>query len=340
MTSSASSIIELFTAHWVSAVLSSAVELSVFEYLQGMTTVDELSAQSGVPKRSLQALLDGLVSTGLVVTDGSGRYVNSEAAATHLIRGKSGYLGGFGQILSGPGDGGMRQWSQLATALRFGKPIAPETIVAPDSPFWPELVKVLTPLSREVATLAADIIGVRTGKSLSALDVGGGAGAYAQVWLQLNAQATVTQLDWAPVNALARESLTSLGLGDRFRTIDGDLHTIPFGSQSYEAVVLSNICHHESPADNVTLLRKAHTALVPGGHLVLSDFILHDDRKGPAFAALFGAGMVLQTPNGASYSESDYRAWLQQAGFESVQADRSHPLSTLLVARVAGPQAA
>lgn len=334
MTTSASDIIQLFTAHWVSAVLSSAVEFAIFDHLQGMTTVDELSVRSGLPKRSLQALLDGLVSTGLVATNGSGGYVNSEAAETHLIRGKPGYLGGFGRILSGPGDGGMRQWSMLATALRAGQPIAPETIVEPDSPFWPELVKVLTPLSREVATLAADIVGVRAGAAMSVLDVGGGAGAYAQVWLTLNPNATVTQLDWAPVNALARESLGALGLGDRFRTLDGDLHTFPFGAASYDAVVLSNICHHESPDENVALFRKAREALTPGGHLVVSDFILHDDRRGPTFAALFGAGMILQTPNGASYRESDYRAWLQQAGFGAVRANRSHPLSTLLIADI------
>ena len=59
MVSAASSIIQLFTSHWVSAVLSSAVELEVFEYLRGVTTLTELHARTGVPVRSLQALLDG-----------------------------------------------------------------------------------------------------------------------------------------------------------------------------------------------------------------------------------------------------------------------------------------
>ncbi|HWA74418.1 MAG TPA: methyltransferase [Polyangiaceae bacterium] len=333
MVSAASSIIQLFTSHWVSAVLSSAVELEVFEYLRGVTTLTELHARTGVPVRSLQALLDGLVAIGLVTTDGPGRYANSDAAETHLVRGKPGYLGGYARIISGAGDGGMRQWSQLVNALKSGKPIKPETIVEPDSPFWPELVKVLTPLSREVAAIAADLLGVSGGAPMSVLDVGGGAGAYSEVWLGLNPRARVTQLDWAPVNALARESLAPCAFGDRFVTLDGDLHSFEFAAQKFDVVILSNICHHESPEGNVDLFRRVRLGLEPGGHLVVSEFVLHDDRKGPAFAALFGAGMVLQTPNGASYSESEYQAWLASAGFERARVDRSHPLSTLFIAR-------
>src|SRR5262245_6644272 len=138
MTSSASSILELFTAHWVSAVLASAVELRVFEALEGgAASTQELAARNNLSARTVQTLLDGLVSLGLVTRDGAGKYANSEAASSHLIAGKPGYLGGFSRILTGPGDGGMRQWSMLPTALRQGKPIAPETIVQPDSPFWP-----------------------------------------------------------------------------------------------------------------------------------------------------------------------------------------------------------
>lgn len=335
MTSSASSILELFTAHWASAVLASAVELRIFEQLEtGIATAQELSARSGLSPRAVQTLLDGLLSLDLVTRDGAGKYANAKVASLHLIPGKTGYLGGFSRIVTGSGDGSMRQWSMLPTALQQSKPVAPETIVQPDSPFWPELVKVLTPLSREVAVLAAEVVGLAAGRKMSVLDLGGGAGAYSQVWLELDPQTTMTQLDWAPVNALARASLSSAGLAERFVTVDGDLHTVPFAAQAYDVVILSNICHHESPAGNLEILRKIAPALKEGGRIVISEFTLHDDRKGPRFAALFGAGMLLQTPEGASYTEADYQAWLDAAGFERALVDRRHPLSTLLVAKV------
>jgi len=330
---SASKLFELFTAHWTSAILASAVEVGVFEHLvRGAATVDELSVATAVPKRSLQALLDALVALDLVTLTDGVRYENTAAAATYLIKGAPRYLGAFAKILTGSGDGGMRQWAMLPTVLRSGQPVAGETIVRPDSPFWPDLVKALTPLSCEVASIAADLLDLARGPALSVLDVGGGAGAYALTWLPLHPGLRLTQVDWAAVNGLARESVAACGLGERFFTLDGDLHEVDFGSGRYDVVVLSNICHHESPAGNVVLLRRIADALAPGGRIVISEFVLDDDRKGPAFAARFGVGMVLQTPEGASYRESDYRSWLAETGFEAVRVDRSHELSTLLIA--------
>jgi SAM-dependent methyltransferase len=272
------------------------------------------------------------VALELVTLEDGVRYGNTAASAAYLIKGAPQYLGAFARILTGPGDGGMKQWAMLPTALRSGQPVAGETIVQSDSPFWPELVKALTPLSCEVASIAAKLLDLATDRALSVLDVGGGAGAYALTWLPLNPQLRLTQLDWSAVNALARESVAARGLSERFFTLDGDLHEVPFGTGRYDVVVLSNICHHESASSNLVLLRKIAHALVPGGRVVISDFVLDDERKGPVFASRFGVGMVLQTPEGASYRESDYQGWLSEASFEPAQVDRSHELSTLLIA--------
>jgi len=333
----ASRLFEIFTAHWTSAILASAVELGVFDALaSGAFTARELSQKLGVPERSLQALLDGLVVSDLINLTDEVRYENTATASTYLVKGKTEYLGAFARILTGGGDGGVRQWSMLAGALRSGKPAAVETIVDPDNPFWPDLVRALTPLSREVALIAARLLNLEDGRALSILDIGGGAGAYAQAWLPLNPKARVTQVDWAAVNALAREGVAARGSADRFITLDGDFHEVSFGAAEHDVVVLSNICHHESPAGNVQLLERIKAALVPGGKVVISEFVLNDDRKGPAFAARFGVGMVLQTPEGASYRECDYQDFLAQAGFERAQVDRSHPLSTLMIAAPRG----
>jgi 2-polyprenyl-3-methyl-5-hydroxy-6-metoxy-1,4-benzoquinol methylase len=331
---SASDLLELFTAHWRSAILASAIELDIFELLDaGPRTVADLTRSTGAPIRSVQGLVDGLVAMGVVTTSDGYVYENSNAASSHLVKGKQGYMGGFARIVTGSGDGGMRQWSQLGAALRTGQPIRPETILEPESPFWPELVMALMPLSCEVAIIAAELIGLPTLGALSVLDVGGGAGAYALSWLDANQQVRVTQIDWAPVNLLAKSNIEAKGFGARFTTVDGDFQTVSFGSHVYDVIVISNICHHESPHEIVSLFRRSAEALVPGGLVVVSDFILHDDRNGPRFAANFGLGMILQTTHGASYRECDYRQWLERAGFHGTRTDRSHPLSTLLVAR-------
>ncbi|NUP13577.1 MAG: class I SAM-dependent methyltransferase [Polyangiaceae bacterium] len=334
---SASKLLELFTAHWTSAILASGVEYEVFSRIEaGAVTVDTLAAETGLDGRSMQVLLDGLVAIEALSCAG-GRYANTPTASAHLVRGKPGYMGGFGRIVLGAGDGGMRQWSRLPEALRLGKPIAPETILDPESPFWDELVTALMPLSCEVAVIAAQRIGLGDGKPASILDVGGGAGAYAVTWLDLNPDATVTQIDWAPVNALAIENVRARGTSARFVPVDGDFQTVSFGDAAHDVVVFSNIFHHESPGEIRALLDRTHRALKPGGRVVISEFMLHDDRNGPSFSARFGAGMVLQTPRGSNYRSADYLEWVQASGFVGPIVDRTHPLSTLVIAQKPAP---
>lgn len=306
----------------------------MFSHLeQHRNSVKSLAANSGMSERTLQALLDGLVAVGAITTQDGVTYANTSAAAEHLVPGKPGYLGTFARIVTGDSDGGMRQWSRLPEAIRNGSPVSPETILAPDHPFWKELVRALLPVSREAAGIAADRLSLASAGEFDALDVGGGAAAYASVWLTRALRARLTQIDWAPVNAVARAELEGFGVVDRFITVDGDLHTQDWGHVRYDYVIISNIAHHEPPARNLALCQKARRALKPGGALVVSDFILRDDRTGPAFALRFGAGMVLQTAEGASYREADYRDWLTRAGFAKVEVDTSHALSTLLFAR-------
>lgn len=329
-----SRLFELFTAHWTSAILASGVEHHVFEHLeQKRDSARAIAAASGLTERSAQALLDGLVGIEAITTLDGVRYANTPAAARHLIRGKPDFLGTFARIVAGDGDGGMRQWSRLGDALRRGAPVTPETILDPDHPFWSELVRALSPLSREAARIAADHLGLDAGSEFNALDVGGGAAAYAGVWLERSPKARVTQIDWAPVNTLARSTLQQCGLDARFTWIDGDFHREDWGRDRFDYVVISNIAHHEPPERIVELFEKAYRALGPGGALVVSEFVLRDDRSGPKFALRFAAGMVLQTVSGGSYRVADYRGWLERAGFGACEVDISHELSTLLFAR-------
>jgi hypothetical protein len=70
--------------------------------------------------------------------------------------------------------------------------------------------------------------------------------------------------------------------------------------------------------------------LVPGGHLVIREFILDEDRTAPPFAALFALNMLVGTEHGNSYTESDYRTWMTAAGLRAIV--RPDPQGDVLVA--------
>jgi hypothetical protein len=69
----------------------------------------------------------------------------------------------------------------------------------------------------------------------------------------------------------------------------------------------------------VAIFKKFRKALKPGGILVINDFVLNDDRTGHPFAMIFPAQMLLVTKAGNAWRQSDYRAWLKEAGFTAVE---------------------
>jgi hypothetical protein len=55
--------------------------------------------------------------------------------------------------------------------------------------------------------------------------------------------------------------------------------------------------------------------MVPGGRLVTLEFIPNEDRISPPRTAAFSLNMLLQTPAGDAYTESELFRMLNAAGF-------------------------
>jgi hypothetical protein len=80
------------------------------------------------------------------------------------------------------------------------------------------------------------------------------------------------------------------------------------------------------------LLNRAHAALVTGGRLVISDFILDPDKTSPRYGTLFALNMLVGTHAGASYSEPEYDGWLKAAGFVATRRVRIPGPVNLMIA--------
>jgi SAM-dependent methyltransferase len=257
------------------------------------------------------------------------RYRNTAEASAFLVEGRPGYLGGFAKaMLAIAGD-----WAALPEVVRTGAPVMAETLDAPDNPFWEELVPAIAPFSAPVAMIAADSLRLAEAGEISILDVGGGSGIYSAIWLGINPAARSTQLDWGPVNAIARRVVAGHGVAGRFDCIDGDLHVTDFGTARYDVGVYSHVAHQEGPEYNVAILAKFRKALKPGGTLVISEFIADDDRSGPPFPLIFASTMLLQTRRGNTWRKADYQSWLAEAGFGDVSFQPTPTPATLIFAR-------
>ena len=322
-------IMQLATGGWATGILGAAASHSLFTHLEaGANTADKLAAQAGISERGAQILLDGLVGLGLVELR-EGSYRNTAEAAAFLVEGQPTCLSSFAKVMLAD----IGNWSALPDAVRTGGPVTDATTDVVNNPFWEELVPAIAPQSVPAAMIAADMLRLADAEKISILDVGGGSGIYSAIWLGLNPAARSTQLDWGPVNAIARRLVAERGVADRFTCIDGDFHTTDFGTAAYDVAVYSHIAHQEGPEDNVAIFAKFRGALKPGGTLVISDFVVDDDRSGPPFPLIFASEMLLNSKQGGTWRRADYRAWLAEAGFEDVSFHPTPSPATLIFAR-------
>lgn len=322
-------IMRLITGYWATGIVGAAASHSVFTHLAaGAANAGELAARAGIAPRGAQALLDGLVSVGLVeVADGG--YRNSADAAAFLVEGKPTCLTGFAKVKLGH----MVALTDLPEVVRVGRPLADPVVEVADNPHWAALVQGLAAQSVPVAEIAAGVLRVAAAGEISILDIGGGSGIFSAIWLEMNPVARSTQLDWAPINAIARRLLDERGVADRFTCIDGDFHTTDFGTCAHDVVLYSNIAHQEGPEDNMAIFARARRALRFGGTLVVSDYVVADDRSGPPYPLRFTAEMLVKSKHGATWRRADYQAWLAKAGFEDVSFHVTPSPSTLIFAR-------
>ena len=136
-------------------------------------------------------------------------------------------------------------------------------------------------------------------------------------------------LDLGAVVPLAEEYIREAGLQNRVRVRPGDMRTAGFG-EGFDLVLLSAVCHMFGEDENRSLIQRCARALVPGGHLVIREFILQEDRAGPPHAALFALNMLVGTEHGNTYTEGEYRNWMEEADLGTIT--RPDPEGDVIVA--------
>ncbi|MCC7257264.1 MAG: methyltransferase domain-containing protein [Gammaproteobacteria bacterium] len=313
----------------LNALLIAALEHRLCDLLRaGPSTVGELAAKAGISPRGCQAVADGMVGMRLwSVADG--RYQNSKMAEKLLCSDSPDFVGAEHVFL-------FRHWTRIF--LDIGKYVAsgkpPYAIDSPQTlEFWSQLTPAIAKNGRPVVAEAIRRFGLDTG-AVALLDVGGGGSClYGAALLAANPRATATQADWPHINAAARAVVDAQGDGARFATIDGDFHDTDFGAAAFDAVVISNIVHQESPDQNLALFRRVRRALKDGGRIILVDWFVEDGRTGPPPSLYFNLTMLLLTEEGKSYEKAEIGRLLQEAGFVDVTFDRTPAFETFSSAR-------
>lgn len=297
-------------------MLHAATRFQVFDQLDaGPKTAAEISRATGASERGMRILLNGLVGLELLVKQSDGRYTLTPESSAFLVSTKPGYRGAFFRHATDL----MLKWMQLTEIVRTGKPLAAVNQQDSGVEFFESFVESLFPMSYGVAQLLADALKVpqATGP-VRVLDLAAGSGVWGIGIAHRSPKVQVTAVDWPGVIAVTRRMAARHGVEERMQFIEGDLLDVPFGD-GYQIATLGHIVHSEGEERSRKLFKKTLDALAAGGTIAIAEWLVNEDRTGPAFPLIFAVNMLVNTEQGDTYSFQELRDWLEQAGFKDVR---------------------
>jgi SAM-dependent methyltransferase len=293
-------------------ILDAALKWRVFDLLdQGPQTAAELATRSGASVRGLTAILNALVGLEFLARKGN-RYVLTPESATYLVSTKPAYHGGYLRHITRQV---LPNWLQLADAVGTGRPVVAANDQGEGQKFFAEFVEGLFPLSYKAAQVLGEHLGIpKAASAISVLDIGAGSGVWGIALAHQSPHVTIRAVDWPAVLEVTRTIAQRHGVGDRLRTVKGDLLEADFGA-GHQVATIGHILHSEGRERSRQLLHKTFTALAPGGTVVISEFMPNEDRTGPPTPLIFAVNMLLHTTTGDTFTFAEIAGWLVEAGF-------------------------
>jgi len=317
-------LLQMIRGFQESRIILTALELDLFSAIGKGATAVEAAGKIKADARAVEKLLDALVALELL-TKIKERFFNSQNSARYFMEDSPDSCR-LAQIHTA---NLWQRWSTLTECVRQGTSVT-YTEMAERGDAW--TAPFIAAMHKNSLARAPQVVrAVGAEKINRMLDIGGGSAGYSIAFAKANPHLTGVVFDLPAVVSIARANIEQAGLANRLSVQPGDMRTDDFG-RGFDLVLLSAICHMNGPQQNIELLEKSGKALIPGGRIVIQDFILNEDKTSPRTAALFAINMLVGTLNGSTYAESEYGDWLRQAGFTSIERLRLPGPTGLLVA--------
>ena len=321
---SPTSIMDPVYAFREARVLLTAFELNLFTHLGDEWKSSEQAAQlAQTNPRATDRLLNALCASGFLVKK-NGKFSNTPLTSRFLVKGKPDYFGGLLHQVSL-----WNTWSTLTDAVRRGSSVVARDPAAGGGVNWLEaFIAAMHMRATRQAPAIVKLINLKGVKRV--LDVGGGSGIFSMAFVRARKGITAVIFDLPDVITLAKGYIDAENLGSLISVVGGDYTADPL-VHGFDLVFLSAIIHSNSPEINKQLFRKAFEALNPDGRLVVLDYIMNDDRTSPAAGAYFSLNMLVGTREGDTFTESEVRSWMEEAGFKKISKSRTQFGTDLLI---------
>ncbi|MDA8431988.1 MAG: methyltransferase [Nitrospiraceae bacterium] len=286
-----------------SRTILTANNFRIFDLLEGKgKTAAGVAKAISADRRASELLLNSLAAIGLLKKTGE-TYRNAPVASRYLVKGKPGYQGNILRHYHTLWE----NWSELDTVVKTGRPNRKghdhESFILGMHDLALQKVK------KVIGSL--DLRGVKT-----ALDLGGGPGTYSMGFARKKISATL--FDFPATLKISRRLIREAGLAQGVKLHPGDFTKDPLGGP-YDLIFISQVFHSYSPKQCAGMLAKCRSSLGKGGRVVIQEFYLDETKTAPMQGALFAINMLVNTPEGRSYTPQEMISWLKKTGFTDVR---------------------
>lgn len=315
-----SHIMDIGMGFFASKTLLTAVKLNIFTLLAVRPlTAKEIKYEVCLHERGLYDFLDSLVALGFLQKKGnksSAVYSNSPDSDQFLDKNKFSYIGGMLEMAN---NRLYPFWNFLEEGLRTGTP--QNEVRSGRKPIFEELYSDVDKTREFVNAMSGIQVGnfVKfatefdfTGYS-TLCDIGGAGALLSAQVAALNRHMRCISFDLPPVEPIALENISKMGLAERVKIQSGDFFIDEFPVA--DIITMGNILHGWGKDDKKKLIRKAYNSLTEGGVLVIIENIIDDERRDNAFGLMMSLNMLIETPEGYDFTAADFNEWALEAGF-------------------------
>jgi hypothetical protein len=304
-------LLGLSGSYWKACTLHAGVRLEIFTLIgEKDAGADEIAKELEADIRGVTALLNALCAMGLL-TKQQNLYANTQESQSLLVKDSKKYVG---HIIMHHHHL-VHAWADLPKAVKTGQPVRQRSSFRQDEERESFLMGMFN-LAMNTAPRVVGEIDLKGRRHL--LDMGGGPGTYAIHFCLANPDLRATVYDLPTTEPFALRTIERFELSDRIDFMPGNYVEEEIKG-SYDVAWLSQILHGEGPEDCEKMIQKTVSVVESGGLILIHDFILNDNLDGPLFPALFSLNMLINTPEGQSYSEGHISSMLADAGVKEIR---------------------
>ncbi len=312
-----------------SKALFAGLHVDVFTQLaDGPKTAGALAGLTEVPVNRITTLMTALTAVGLVDREDE-TYSNAPGAAAFLVRGAR-Y--DFGDYLRYQIDRQMYPFLTQLNEVMDGS-LDPEAVDSYQHWMSDPEQAVLYSEAQHAGSLGPGRTLARLidlGGCHNLLDVGGGTGAMTIRLLETFPDLVSTIIDFPNVAEIGWRFITEAGMVDRVRYIPANALTTEWPTEQ-DAILMSYLFSGVPGSELPRMVQQAYDCLSPGGHFIVHDFMVEDDRTGPPMAALWQLQHMAFTPDARSVTPGWLTRRMREVGFTEPRDEEMVPGMTRLI---------